>query len=474
MTRRTTSRRTFLGVIAGASGMTLLAACGGAAPTATTKPAAAPTKPAAQAAASTPAAAKPAAASGQKTTVKIHERANNIVEGGAQFELFKVHLEKWKAEHPNVDVVVEAFPANEYGPKILALHMGGQIGDMAYGAVGSGTFQYLAATDMVLALDEYVKRDNFDVNQYIPNMINFMRVSESGLGSGKLYGIPFLVHARDTVVFYNKKVLNAAGVQPPDGDKQSLDDFVQVAKSLTKKAADGRTQVYGWLPLSGYQYLHTICNIRTFGGELISEDGKKALYNSEQAKAAFKWLYDAQYTHGFRPAPSAGASTELFLSGQLAMITTAGNLAYSYAKGGGDFGVTPAPKGPTGVRGSMSMGDAYSIPANAKQKDLGWELIKWMTNKDAGVIMCGIGLCGARMDTYDDARVKALEHQPLFNRLVAEGMPFRGPANLRQVEVNEVTQQVTAPLWNGSAQPTDAFLNDVNGKIQAVLDKPRN
>src|SRR5690242_6334835 len=175
MARSMISRRMFLGTLTAAGGSVILAACGGspppapaaAKPTEASKPAqtTVPAAPAAQAPATT--AAKPAAPAAGKVTVRIHERANNIVEGGAQYELYKPggHLDKWKEAHPNVDVVVEPLPAAtpEYGPKLLALHMGGTIGDMAYGAVGTGTFQYSAATGIAGPLDDFVKKDNFDL-----------------------------------------------------------------------------------------------------------------------------------------------------------------------------------------------------------------------------------------------------------------------------------------------------------------------
>jgi hypothetical protein len=70
--------------------------------------------------------------------------------------------------------------------------------------------------------------------------------------------------------------------------------------------------------------------------------------------------------------------------------------------------------------------------------------------------------------------VKANKLQSMANKLVAEASPFRGPANLRQVELNDVAGQTMTALWSGSAKPDDAFLNEVNSKIQQVLDKPRD
>ncbi|MCC7370802.1 MAG: extracellular solute-binding protein [Chloroflexi bacterium] len=487
MARQAFSRRSFMAGLAGISGAVVLAACSQP-PAAPAKPAeskpadaakpAAPAAPAQQ----TAAAAKPAAPTQSKVTVRLHERANNVVQGGAQYELFKPggHLDKFKEANPNVEVVVEPLPPGtaEYGPKLLSLHMGGTIGDVVYGAVGSGSFQYVAANEMVYPLDDFVKGENFDLKQYLPNMVDALRVSDKGIGSGPLYGLPLLVHARDTVLFYNKAMFDQAGVKYPDGDTMSLEDLTQIAKGLVKKSSDGRVEQYGLIPVSdgtgSRGYLQFVCMVRAFGGELISEDGKKALFNSPEAKATWKYFWDLQYTHEVMPPLSAGQAVEVFMSGRVAMTTSAGNVAYTFdQKKDLNYGVTPMPKGPSGKRGSMYMGDAYLIPSLSKQKEAGWNLLKWMTNKESGVSMCGIGLCGARQDVYDDPRVKSNERQALFNRLVAEALPFRGPANLRQVEVNDVTHQVTSALWTGNAKADDAFANDANAKIQQVLDRPR-
>jgi multiple sugar transport system substrate-binding protein len=463
MMRRTISRRAFLGTMAGASGTMILAACSSG-------------TPAAQAPQTT-GAAPATSGGGEKITLRIHERANNIVEGGPQAELFKTHFETWKSNHPNVDAKVEALPTgSEYAAKVLSLHMGGGIGDMVYSALGSGSFQAFAAGGVLAAVDDYVKNDKVDLGQYLPNMVNALRIGDAGLGSGPLYGLPLLVHARDTVLFFNKDYLARAGLKEPNGDTMSFDDLLTYAKGMTFKAPDGRTEVYGLRESNDYQYLEWSSTVRAFGGNLISEDGKKALFNSPEAKQFWNWIYDLHSTHGVAPPPSAGTVNEVFLAGNAAMVVSGGYLSYAFSrKEGLNFGSTAMPKGPGGVRGSMTMGDAYAIPAASKQKATAWDLVKWMTNKDAGIIQCGIGLCGARPDVIDDPKVKTMTfgQQGLFNKLVAEGLPFRGPANLRQGEVNDVSRQVMGPLLTGT-KPDDAFLNAANTAVQAVLDKPKD
>src|SRR5438876_5651603 len=88
---------------------------------------------------------------------------------------------------------------------------GWRIGDVAYSAVGSGSFQAFASAGALAPLDDLVKNDKLDLNQYLPNMVSALRLGDNGIGSGPLYGLPLLVHARDTVLFYNKSLLARAG-----------------------------------------------------------------------------------------------------------------------------------------------------------------------------------------------------------------------------------------------------------------------
>jgi multiple sugar transport system substrate-binding protein len=458
MLQRTLSRRGFLTTLAGVSGTALLAACTSA-----------PSSPSAPSGA----AQAPASGTGQ-VTLRVQERANNVVQGGPQYQLYQSHLDQWKAAHPNVDVQVESLPTgSEYNTKVLSLLMGGGLGDVVYSAVGSGSFQSFANAGVYMPLDDLVKQDNFDLGQYLPNMVSALRLDASGVGSGPLYGLPLLVHARDTVLFYNKAYLSQAGVQPPDGDNMTYEQLVALAKELTTKDSDGRTKVYGIRESNDYEYLEWQCLARGFGTNLISDDGKTAQFTAAQAKMFWQFLYDLHNTWAVAIPPSAGTVNDTFLSGNAAMVISGGYLQYAFQqKKDLDFGATPVPKGPSGKRGSMTMGDTYGISSQSKQKELAWDFIKWMTNKDAGVVMCSIGLCGARPDVINDPQVQAMPMQPVYNRLVADGLPFLGPANLRQVELNDVSRQVMGPILTGT-QPDDQFLANANTQVQQVLDKPR-
>src|SRR5260370_771225 len=132
----TLPRRVFLIALGGLRGTAFLGAC-----------TAAPSAPGGQQA---------PAAGGQAVTLRVQERANNIVEGGPQYELYRTHVETWKAAHPNVDLKVESMPTgSEYVTKMLSLHMGGGLGDVVYAAIGSGSFQAFASAGALAPLDDF-------------------------------------------------------------------------------------------------------------------------------------------------------------------------------------------------------------------------------------------------------------------------------------------------------------------------------
>jgi len=60
----------------------------------------------------------------------------------------------------------------------------------------------------------------------------------------------------------------------------------------------------------------------------------------------------------------------------------------------------------------------------------------------------------------------------IYNKINLAAGPYFYPANLRGQEAFQIYQQNLDPLWLGKAEPTDAFFDDVNKQLQAVLDKP--
>ena len=101
-----------------------------------------------------------------------------------------------------------------------------------------------------------------------------------------------------------------------------------------------------------------------------------------------------------------------------------------------------------------------------------------LCGQDVGVRLGGgtggnaSGTCGARTDVFNDPRIMANPLHPVFLDPVANAVPLRLPANLREEEVAAALHQTLTPLWLGERQPDDAFFSELNSSIQGILDRP--
>lgn len=94
-----------------------------------------------------------------------------------------------------------------------------------------------------LPQDDLVKADNFDMNQYYPAVVQAAKIFEN-----KLMGLPFKLQPQSIGVYYNATAFNEEKVTPPTLDT-SQEQFVEIAKKMTKMDASGKPSRFGFLPI---------------------------------------------------------------------------------------------------------------------------------------------------------------------------------------------------------------------------------
>jgi ABC-type glycerol-3-phosphate transport system substrate-binding protein len=196
--------------------------------------------------------------------------------------------------------------------------------------------------------------------------------------NGKIYGIPKDWSARGG--YYNKELLAKAKV-----DKVPETVAELKAAVLKVKASDPQTFGYMW-PMKtpdtwmfeGLAYI-MLAN----DGQIVSDDGKKALFNSEANEDTMSFFVDIWKA---KAAPDQGMSATnqdlypLFGSGKVAMMHTGffvikAVLPQMEVKDKYDTFVVKGRNGSYGTPFSVS---AFSIPAQAKFKSEAYELIQWV------------------------------------------------------------------------------------------------
>jgi ABC-type glycerol-3-phosphate transport system substrate-binding protein len=219
--------------------------------------------------------------------------------------------------------------------------------------------------------------------------------------------------------------------------------------------------------------------LRTFGGDLFSADGRRMAIDSAQSQAGLQWMADARYRLQTTDNLRANAR-DLFQKGKLAFMQGTPGVVAEYSAPGQQFvgfewGATIAPQHPTtGTRGTMFGGGALSISTQTRLLAESWAWIKWITNKDNGVLQVagGAGSPGAREDVWGDPRLAQIN--PIYG-LIQRTYKTPGATHLPWNDTYfELTALATAKLndfWDGKTG-LSATVAAIVAEAAPILQRP--
>lgn len=178
--------------------------------------------------------------------------------------------------------------------------------------------------------------------------------------NNKYYGVPF--NASTPEIYYNKSMFKEAGITRPP---KTFEEFVDVARKLTRKDADGKVTVYGAsIRVYGWFIEQLIYNQ---GGYVVNnENGRKARataveYNGPAGLKSVKWIVDmTRDGTNANVGRDGAAQRQAFTSGKAAIfMESTATLSSVQREVGGkfEFGTVALPR-PAGTRGGTAIGGA--------------------------------------------------------------------------------------------------------------------
>lgn len=302
------------------------------------------------------------------TTIRFTSWGNEVEEAN-----LRALVTEFEKRHPNIRVEIEITPWARMFDKLMISSAGGRPPDVT--RISSEWFPPIAAKGLLEPLDDYIKRDNYDLDDFYPESIEGW-----GRYNGILYEIPTDIDVY--AMYYNKDMFDKAGIPYPDWT-WDWDKYVEVAAKLTRDLdGDGRLDQWGCAPDMWWQSY-----IYANGGLIVSEDGNKCLLDQPEAYEGLQFMSDLVNRFRVAPTPedtqSLGAS-KLFTTGKIAMNVSgswAAELIYKNEIKTFEYDIAPLPKGPKS-RATFIGGAAYAVLARSRHKDEAWELVKWMTGKE--------------------------------------------------------------------------------------------
>ncbi len=449
-TGRSLSRRDFLRTTAfGAMGLTLAAcAAPGAVPSTETT------------------GSGDAAPAAEKVTVRFHARI-----GQQEDTLFDMMMPKFMEENPNIEIVRESFPGAEFQTKVSTMLAGGTLGDAMWSALGGATIYFQWAQGTIAPIDELAQSAGVDLGEWYEGCINAITME------GNLLGLPFKAHPGWAVTYYNASAFEEVGLDVPTAD-WTFDDQIEIAKALHKTEADRVTR-YGYLPGAlENAWKALLCVTRANGGQLLNEDGTQFLLMEDPARQAVQYTWDMFNVHNVAPKPDQilGTVNEMWIAGALGMNQAGTFRSVADAAIGDTFEwmAVANPKGSAGVGGSDYEVDAFCVTSASENPAEAFKWVQYLCNQESGVQLGIIGgTIGGRPDVYGDERLLQFPFRQVFKELMDNAQASRVVGNWRQAEAETVLQQMCQPLWAGTEEPSDAYMESIAVAVQDVLDKPR-
>jgi multiple sugar transport system substrate-binding protein len=238
----------------------------------------------------------------------------------------------------------------------------------------------LARTSRAVAMDPYVEVSKIVKKENYSDPIWAFFVQK-----GKLYGVPWRNDIRATQ--YMKSALEKSGAKPPT----DFDTLVAAAKAMTKKEGDKITQA-GYDPFAAPPYGPTqrfAPFLWSLGGEMLTPDGRKSAFNSDEGVAAVNFLVELH--QAVWPNPEATleqAPIPHIATGRLVMSAGGTGIAAQLAQYApdkvADLEIVVPPvkgRGPKAATYGLAFPSPWcmSTKGKAKNPDAAWTLVEYLS-----------------------------------------------------------------------------------------------
>jgi sn-glycerol 3-phosphate transport system substrate-binding protein len=248
---------------------------------------------------------------------------------------------------------------------LQAAKSGGILPDVAVSDIG--TVSVLAALGAAQPLDELIANSGGKLwlDRFWPSMLL------NCVYNGKIYAIPF---SRSTPgMYYNKDAFAESGLDP-EKPPLTWEELVSDARKLTRRQSDGTTRWGIELPASDwFYYALTFAN----GGETLSADGTKVLWDQPSNLEALQFWYDLVNTYKVAPADPTNGLRD-FADGKAAMLWES-VADYGFIQAPFRWGLGRIPKhsqfGPPSGGGNLQM-----YATDPVHREAAWTFITWISD----------------------------------------------------------------------------------------------
>ena len=374
-------------------------------------------------------------------------------------------IDGYTAAHPNVTIEMVDLGSTDY-QTVLGTQLSGS--DASFDVVtikdvpGLVT---LANKGVLEPLDSLISQDGIDLSVY-SGITDQVKVNDT------LYELPF---RRDIwVLFYNKDVFDAAGVDYPTND-MTWDEYDELARKITDTTPGA--EVYG---AHYHTWRSTVQLMGILDGKNTIVDGTydftKPYYEMvlAQQKDGVCMDYATLKTQGLHySAAFYQGNVGMMNMGSWFIPTLIAKVKDGEAAAAANWGIVKYPHADGVAPGStLATITALAIPTSAPNKDAAWDFVKFVCGAEGAEIMAGTGNTPAMSSDAINAKIAEMDGFPTDanskDALTAAAAYLEMPANEKSSEIETVLNEQHDNIMN-EVTSIDDGIAAMNDGVQAII-----
>lgn len=382
----------------------------------------------------------------------------------AQTAYYQPLIDAYEAANPNVKIEMVDLGSSDYSNMLQIQLSGGETYDVVAVKDIPG-YNNLVKTNLLVDLTPYMEKDGVDASKY-------GGVVEQVTVDGKVYELPF--RNDFWVVFYNKDLFDAAGVDYPTND-MTFEEYDALARAVT--SGSGASKVYGG---HYHTWRSAVQLFAILDGKHTIVDGGDYSYMKPYYDMVLAQQEDGIVMDYAMLKTSNTHYSGVFYNNQVATMNMGSwfiaTLIQEIEKGTTEcknWGIVKYPHA-EGVEPGSTLGTitALGIPTNSENKDAAWDFVKFVTGEEGAEVVASTGSFPA---ITTDATTEIITSIPGFPQdensaaaLEVANLYLEMPLHDKSAEIEVVLNQVHDEIMTGNISVDDGLVK-MGEQVDAVL-----